>query len=398
MLGDVDGLDVVELGCGTAYFSAWLARRGARPVGVDITPAQLETARRMQAETGIEFPLVEADAGATGLPDASFDLALSEYGASIWVDPYRWVPEAARLLRPGGRLVFLRNSTLLTLCYPDDEDAPASETLQRPQRGLRRLDWGDARRVPPRPRRVDRRAARQRLRDRAARRALPDRRRARRIRTTSARRSSGRASGRPRRSGSRRKRVSVAARTAAAARLDLAAAARDPDAARHPVRGRRAGSRRGSRRPRRSSARPGRRARSTAAGGPCSASTPRCCCDGELLGKPGDASEAEAMLERIAGRTHEVVSGPLPAHARRGRSCTRETTRVTIRPLTPRELGRYVAARRVGGPRRRLRDPGSRREPRRADRGRLPQRRRPSRRAARRGSSPTRFPGAYGFG
>ena len=118
-LGDVDGLDVVELGCGTAYFSAWLARRGARPVGVDITPAQLETARRMQRETGIEFPLVEADAGATGLPDASASTSsLSEYGASIWVDPYRWIPEAARLLRPGGRLVFLRNSTLVVLCSP----------------------------------------------------------------------------------------------------------------------------------------------------------------------------------------------------------------------------------------------------------------------------------------
>jgi SAM-dependent methyltransferase len=144
VLGDVDGLDVVELGCGTAYFSAWLARRGARPVGVDVTPAQLETARRMQAETGLEFPLVEADAGATGLPGASFDLALSEYGASIWVDPYRWIPEAARLLRPGGRLVFLRNSTLLVLCYPDDEDAPVADRLQRSQRGLHRIEWPTA--------------------------------------------------------------------------------------------------------------------------------------------------------------------------------------------------------------------------------------------------------------
>ena len=52
VLGDVAGLDVIELGCGTAYFSAWLARQGARPVGVDVTPAQLETARRMQEETG----------------------------------------------------------------------------------------------------------------------------------------------------------------------------------------------------------------------------------------------------------------------------------------------------------------------------------------------------------
>ena len=39
--GRLRGLDVVELGCGTAYFSAWLARRGARPVGFDVTAAQL---------------------------------------------------------------------------------------------------------------------------------------------------------------------------------------------------------------------------------------------------------------------------------------------------------------------------------------------------------------------
>jgi SAM-dependent methyltransferase len=140
ILGDVAGLDVVELGCGTAYFSAWLARGGARPVGVDVTPAQLATARRLMEETGIEFPLVGADAGATGLPDRSADLVVSEYGASIWVDPYRWVPEAARLLRPGGRLVFLRGSTLSVLCTPDV--GAVDERLHRPQFGLGRLDWG----------------------------------------------------------------------------------------------------------------------------------------------------------------------------------------------------------------------------------------------------------------
>ena len=141
VLGDVAGLDVCELGCGTAYFSAWLAKRGARPVGVDVTPAQLETARRMMRETGIEFPLVEADAAETGLPAESFDLVVSEYGASIWVDPYRWVPEAARLLRPGGRLVFLRNSTLVILCSSDNE--PAGERLVNDQFGMRRFEWPD---------------------------------------------------------------------------------------------------------------------------------------------------------------------------------------------------------------------------------------------------------------
>lgn len=142
VLPDLAGKDVVELGCGTAYVSAWLARRGARPVGVDITPAQLETARAMQREFGLEFPLIEADAAETGLPDGSADLVVSEYGASIWVDPYRWIPEAARLLRPGGELVFLRNSTLVILCSPDG-DLPAGEQLIRSQFGLHRVDWWD---------------------------------------------------------------------------------------------------------------------------------------------------------------------------------------------------------------------------------------------------------------
>ena len=141
ILDDVAGLDVVELGCGTAYFSAWLAKRGARPVGIDPTPAQLATARELQNEFGLEFPLVEGIAEAVPLPDASFDLALSEYGASLWADPYRWIPEAARLLRPGGRLVFLRNSTLLVLCQT--MEPPVTNTLVRPQAGLHRIEWPD---------------------------------------------------------------------------------------------------------------------------------------------------------------------------------------------------------------------------------------------------------------
>jgi SAM-dependent methyltransferase len=141
-LPPVEGKDVIELGCGTAYFSAWLARRGARVVGVDLTPAQLETARRMQAEFGLAFQLLEASAEAVPLPDASFDLAVSEYGASIWCDPYRWIPEAARLLRPGGELVFLVNGTLSMLCAPD-EVAPPGTKLLRPYFGMLRFEWSD---------------------------------------------------------------------------------------------------------------------------------------------------------------------------------------------------------------------------------------------------------------
>jgi SAM-dependent methyltransferase len=136
---DVAGADVLELGCGTGYVSAWAARAGARPVGLDNSARQLATAQQMQQEFGLFFPLVHADAEKVPLPDASFDLVISEYGASIWCDPYRWIPEAARLLRPGGRLTFLRNSTLLMLCEP--EEGPATDRLLRPQAGLHRMSW-----------------------------------------------------------------------------------------------------------------------------------------------------------------------------------------------------------------------------------------------------------------
>lgn len=146
---DLDGLDAIELGCGTAYVSAWLARRGARPVGIDNSEQQLTTARRLQAEHGIDFPRLHGNAEGVPLPDAGFDLAISEYGASIWADPHAWVPEAARLLRPGGRLIFLVNATILMLCMPDedDENVPATNELLRPSFGLHRLEWKSDRSV-----------------------------------------------------------------------------------------------------------------------------------------------------------------------------------------------------------------------------------------------------------
>jgi SAM-dependent methyltransferase len=145
MLDDVDGLTAVELGCGTAYVSAWLARRGARAVGIDNSPRQLETARRFQAEFELEFPLIQGDAERTPFADAVFDLAISEYGAAIWCDPYVWIPEAARLLRPGGRLLFLGHSPLAMICSPfDDEVVPIEDRLIRDQFGMHRFDWSDA--------------------------------------------------------------------------------------------------------------------------------------------------------------------------------------------------------------------------------------------------------------
>jgi SAM-dependent methyltransferase len=144
VLPDVRDLDVVELGCGTAYVSSWLARRGARPVGIDNSRVQLTNAHRFQREFGVDFPLIHANAEAVPLAAESFDLAISEYGACLWCDPHRWVPEAARLLRPGGRLIFLSNSVLLMLCVPDLEtDGPAREQLLRDYFGMHRFAWTD---------------------------------------------------------------------------------------------------------------------------------------------------------------------------------------------------------------------------------------------------------------
>ena len=111
-------------------------------MGVDIAEAQLENARLLQREFGVDFRLDLANAEHVPYPDGSFDLAISEYGAAIWCDPYAWIPEAARLLRPGGRLVFLGNHTLLQLCAPD-ELAPAGDRLLRDYFGLHRLEWPD---------------------------------------------------------------------------------------------------------------------------------------------------------------------------------------------------------------------------------------------------------------
>jgi SAM-dependent methyltransferase len=140
VLGDVEGLDVLDLAGGTAYVGAWLRRRGARVVSLDLSAEQLATARRCQRAYGPSFPLVQADAQHLPVRDAAFDLVLSEHGAAAWCDPELWIGEAARVLRADGRLAFLTNSLLSALCVPEDEGA-AGERLLRGQRDVRRVAW-----------------------------------------------------------------------------------------------------------------------------------------------------------------------------------------------------------------------------------------------------------------
>ena len=139
---DMSGMDAIELGCGTGYVSSWMARRGARVTGIDNSERQLETARRLAREHAVPLTLIHGSAESVPCPDASFDFAISEYGAAIWCDPHVWIPEAQRLLRPGGELVFLGNAPLATLCMPPS-GASCEPTLHRSYFDLYRVDWRD---------------------------------------------------------------------------------------------------------------------------------------------------------------------------------------------------------------------------------------------------------------
>ncbi len=122
VLGDVAGKDILELGCGAAQWSIALARRDARPVGLDLSERQLHHARRLMVQAKVDFPLVHGSAEAVPLPDSSFDIVFCDHGAMTFADPYRTVPEAARLLRPGGLFAFSHHTPIETICWPLDAD------------------------------------------------------------------------------------------------------------------------------------------------------------------------------------------------------------------------------------------------------------------------------------
>ena len=120
LLGNVADQQILEVGAGSAMCSRWLGTHGAWPTAVDLSAGMLRHARAAAAATGIEVPLVQADAQHLPFRDATFDLAFTAFGAVPFVaDSARVMREVARVLRPGRRWVFATSHPFRWV-FPDD--------------------------------------------------------------------------------------------------------------------------------------------------------------------------------------------------------------------------------------------------------------------------------------
>ena len=140
VLGDVAGKDILEFGCGAAQWSIFLSKRGARPVGFDLSGRQLRHAVRLMGELGASVPIVQASAIAVPFRDESFDIVFCDHGAMSFADPYRTVPEAARVLRPGGLFAFNMITPLFHICIDPVTDE-LDDRLHAAYFGMHRFEW-----------------------------------------------------------------------------------------------------------------------------------------------------------------------------------------------------------------------------------------------------------------
>lgn len=120
LLGDVRGERILEVGCGSAPCTRWLAEQGAHPVGLDISAGMLRHASEDAERTGIHAPLVQASADQLPFQDNTFPLACSAFGGVPFVsDSSAVMREVARVLQPGGRWVFAVTHPMRWI-FPDD--------------------------------------------------------------------------------------------------------------------------------------------------------------------------------------------------------------------------------------------------------------------------------------
>lgn len=104
------GRDVLEVGVGTGLALPHYTR-DKRITGIDLSTEMLEQARKRVARKGLHSvaALMEIDAEATDFPDASFDIAVAMFVASVVPNPKRLLAEMRRVVRPGGNILFVNH-------------------------------------------------------------------------------------------------------------------------------------------------------------------------------------------------------------------------------------------------------------------------------------------------
>lgn len=140
---DMSGMTCLEIGCGAAYVSAWIAKRGGLAFGIDPTPNQLATAKKLERQYRTGIHLVEGFGETLPFRDATFDFVISEYGASLWADPYQWLPEAVRVMKPDSPLVFMTDHLISFITADEDENVGQTRKLLRSYFDSYKMRWSE---------------------------------------------------------------------------------------------------------------------------------------------------------------------------------------------------------------------------------------------------------------
>jgi SAM-dependent methyltransferase len=116
VLGQVEGRDVLELGCGAAQWALALAQNGARAVGLDLSDQQLAHARALSRLVTAAIPLVQGNAENLPFRNEAFDVVFCDHGATVFAVPENTVAEASRVLRPAGLFAFCMSTPIRDVC------------------------------------------------------------------------------------------------------------------------------------------------------------------------------------------------------------------------------------------------------------------------------------------
>jgi ubiquinone/menaquinone biosynthesis C-methylase UbiE len=145
VFAEVDGKEILELGCGDAHNSIALAKCGAKVTGLDLSSGQLARAEELARNSNVRLTFVHANAVALPFATRSFDIVFSDYGATDFTDPQVFFPEVARVLRKGGIFAICTFTPWLWACV-DPATGKHGSTLMNNYFSLRHvktstLEW-----------------------------------------------------------------------------------------------------------------------------------------------------------------------------------------------------------------------------------------------------------------